>query len=105
MSYFRSVEGYYSEKGTGHMTKPQLRLLVLVAALLIGPSSFLTADSSHAQAAANPEHDLWGSNIGDSILLKWLGEPGATQYIVYREYRSLVLGQTFLEIAILIGVE
>jgi hypothetical protein len=66
------------------MTKPQLRLLVLVAALLIGPSSFLTADSSHAQAAANPEHDLWGSNIGDSILLKWLGEPGATQYIVYR---------------------
>ena len=66
------------------MTKPQLRLLVLVAALLIGPSSFLTADSSHAQDAANPKGDLWGGNNGDAIFLKWLAEPSATEYIVYR---------------------
>jgi hypothetical protein len=44
----------------------------------------MTAGLSHAQFAQNSQGDLWGSNQGDFIMLRWLGQTGVTQYIVYR---------------------
>jgi hypothetical protein len=59
-------------------------LVLVLGFLLIGPISLITADVSEAQDAANPKGDLSGGNNGDAIFLKWLAEPSATEYIVYR---------------------
>lgn len=66
------------------MSKRQMYLVLVLGFLLIGPISLITADVSEAQDAANPKGDLWGGNNGDAIFLKWLAEPSATEYVVYR---------------------
>jgi hypothetical protein len=39
---------------------------------------------SDAQWATNPEGDLFGENLGNSIILQWNVNDKATEYIVYR---------------------
>ena len=64
---------------------PKSLMHVLLFLVLLSVSvAFGMESSAHAQHGKNAEGDLWGENLGDFIMMRWLAQPGAAEYIVYR---------------------